>query len=209
MNVRGEDASPAKMKEDRKQQQQKAEGQGGSLPLLVIYASSACLVVALTLLIVELFVMLAVASRPLLSSINEIELMLRNVNFVLAPMSGSGGEAPASPDDPPTFDEASGEAFFAWCEAAPCLAGRNCTQLVLGLRDGVDPQTGAPAIPFADTFCDSLSVMNEQLCFCADSLSDGSFPEDGQAILDNMGFIAMFCPGFGQENVADRGQCAA
>jgi len=220
------DAAGAPEKMERTKPRQGGEGQQ-SPGVLAIYASGACLVVALTLLLVELFIMLAVAGGPMLSSINEMNTMLRNLNQgaseidfnfgITVNQPGSSASASTSPSggghggeaSPPTFDEASGDAFFAWCEAAPCLAGRNCTSLILGLRDGVDPTTGAPAIPFADTFCDSVKVMNDQLCFCEATLTaDGNFPDDGQVILDNMGFVAMLCPGFGQENVAERGQCA-
>ena len=80
---------------------------------------------------------------------------------------------------------------------------------MLGLAEGVDPTNGAPIIPLPPNFCKSASVMNDNLCLCDAMLKDqtaSSFPSQGQAMLDNMSFVAMLC-GFQQANYANEGQC--
>ena len=203
------------------------------LPVVMVVGCG-CLVLALTLLLLEMFVLMAVGSGPALTSINEMNAMLRNLNqgasnidfnFGITvnqppPRSHSTtglsqavdkagtGTMSASAAVPTVDTEAAGDAFFEWCSTSPCLEGQNCTVVLDNLAKGVDETTGAPVIPFPDAFCQSVSLMNENLCFCDASLVGANFPAEGKELLDNMGMVAMLCSDIGEENVGEHGKCA-
>jgi len=85
--------------------------------------------------------------------------------------------------------------------------------LVMGLAEGVDPATNAPIVPLSASFCEAVDTLNANLCLCDASLEAASaggapFPEEGQSLVDNLGFVAMMCPDFDAEASAkDKGLC--
>ena len=201
----------------------------GRVSMYGVYILCACLILALTLLIVEMIVLLAVQGFPLA---NQTNVLLRSLNQGSSNLDFNFGitvnQAPSNSATVATnpsasaihtgLDEDAGSAWFEWCASAPCMRGQNCTEIVLGLAEGVDPSTNAPIIPFPPRFCESASIMNENLCFCTTTTttSEGeagqsgavAFPPEGQAMIDNMNFVVMLC-GFDQpENVGENGQCS-
>ena len=83
----------------------------------------------------------------------------------------------------------------------------------MGLAEGVDPATNAPIVPLSASFCEAVDTLNANLCLCDASLEAASaggapFPEEGQSLVDNLGFVAMMCPDFDAEASAkDKGLC--
>ena len=193
----------------------------GALPKVALIGC-AFLAIALTVLIVELITLLAVFATPAFELTAEMNFMMRNLNhhgaLPSAPASSaSSAPAPAAGAAGAAYDSETGEAFLQWCLGAPCLRGQNCTDVVLKLGEGVDEATGAPVIPFPPGFCSTVTMMNDQLCFCDDEVAAmaspdapapaPAFPEEGKELLDNIGFVSMLCPGFGTENVGSKGAC--
>jgi hypothetical protein len=194
---------------------------------VAVYIVSACLVMALLFLLVEIIVLLGMAAPKLFTMNDEVNVMLRNLNqgssnidfnFGITvnppPAAGesSSGVSAASTESVSgsvslQLNEETGEVWLDWCASSACLQGHNCTEIVLGLAEGVDPTNGAPIIPLPPNFCQSALVLNDNLCLCDSVLKEGQFPSQGQAMLDNMSFVAMLC-GFQQANYENQGQCA-
>ncbi|QDZ18985.1 hypothetical protein HOP50_02g14930 [Chloropicon primus] len=182
----------------------------------VVWAVGACLLCVITVLLAEIIVILALAAGPALSLTAEMNGLVRNMNGFLAGSSQAGfatqaapsaNQTSSSPSNATVVGEGAEDALLEWCEGAACLSGQNCTEVLTHLAEGVDPATGAPIIPLPQPFCNSVKVMNENLCFCGDAHAD--FPEEARVLLDNLGFVSMLCSGFGQENIGQSGRCAA
>ena len=188
------------------------------------YAACALFVVLISVMLVEVIVLLALAAGPALTLTSEMGTMVRHMNqgasevdfnfgVTVNQLGGGGGVSAYAKPAPDVISSGNGTAsggedpFLVWCEGAACTEGQNCTELSAKMAEGVDAQMGAPIIPFPTTFCEGVKVLNDNLCFCRPALEESGFPGEGQALLDNMGFVAMLCPGFGEENVGESGEC--